>query len=174
MALISFSLIAFNHQLTMVNLGFNPVQLTSIRIRPPLPQYANARLRADLYRRLVDAVEAVPGVESVSLANHTPGGGLIYSPLLVEGLAEASTTGFKTIAPDYFETMGIALVEGRSFTDLDMTEHTDGLIINQSLARVSDEFASNAGKVLHYRLEGNSWNLVGTLAPPTLAAESER
>ena len=125
-------------QLAQVNLGFNPVQLTSVRIRPPMPQYEDSRLRADLYRRLVDAVEAVPGVESTSLVNHTPGGGLIYSPLRVEGLAEESSTGFKTVAPGYFETMGIALVEGRSFTDLDMTEHSDGLIINRSLARFLD------------------------------------
>ena len=125
-------------QLTSVNLGFNPVQLTSVRIRPPMPQYEDARLRADLYRRLRDAVAAVPGIEAASLVNHTPGGGLIYSPLLVEGLAEESTTGFKTVAPGYFETMGIAVVEGRSFTGLDMTEHTDGLIINRSLARFLD------------------------------------
>lgn len=125
-------------QLAQVNLGFNASQLTSVRIRPPMPQYEDARLRADLYRRLVDAVAAVPGIESASLVNHTPGGGLIYSPLRVEGLTEESTTGFKTVAPGYFNTMGIALVEGRSFTDLEMTENTDGLIINRILARFLD------------------------------------
>jgi len=125
-------------QLSQVNLGFNPDQLTSVRIRPPQPQYADPRLRADLYRRLVDAVAAVPGIESASLANHIPGGGLIFSPLRVEGVAEETTTGFKTVAPRYFETMGIAVVEGRPFTAEDMTEQTDGLIINRSLAQFLD------------------------------------
>jgi len=125
-------------QLSEVDLGFNPVHLASVRIRPPMPQYEDSRLRADLYRRLVDAVAAVPGIESASVVNHTPGGGLIYSPLLVEGLAEESTTGFKTVGPGYFETMGIPVVEGRTFNSLDMTEHTDGLIINRSLAQFLD------------------------------------
>jgi putative ABC transport system permease protein len=125
-------------QLADVNLGFNTTQLTSVRIRPPQPQYADARLRADLYGRLVDEVAAVPGIESASLVNHTPGGGLIFSPLRVEGLAEEVTTAFKTVAPGYFETMGIAVVEGRSFDALDMTESTDGIIIDRTLARFLD------------------------------------
>jgi len=81
-------------QLGQVYPGFNTAQLTSVRIRPPRPQYDDARLRADLYSRMVDAVKAVPGVESASLVNHTPGGGLIFSNLRVEGLADETTTGF--------------------------------------------------------------------------------
>jgi putative ABC transport system permease protein len=56
----------------------------------------------------------------------------------VEGLAEEVTTAFKTVAPGYFETMGIAVVEGRSFDALDMTESTDGIIIDRTLARFLD------------------------------------
>ena len=126
------------HQLTQVNLGFNSEQLTSARIRPPLPQYEDTRMRADLYRRLVDAVAAVPGVESASMVNHTPGGGLIFSPLRVEGLVEEFSTAYKTVAPGYFETMGIAVLEGRSFNSLDMTERTDALIIDRTLAQLLD------------------------------------
>ncbi len=125
-------------QLAQVNLGFNATRLTSVRIRPPLPQYENARLRADLYQRLIEAVVAVPGIESASLVNHTPGGGLIFSPLRVEGLVEEATIAFKTVAPGYFETMGIGVVEGRSYETLDMTESTDGLIIDQTLAQSLD------------------------------------
>jgi predicted permease len=125
-------------QLAQVNVGFDTARLTGVRIRPPQPQYADSRLRADLYRRLVDAVEAVPGIQSASLSNHIPGSGLIFSPLRVEGLSEESTTGFKTIAPGYFETMGIAVVEGRPFDAEDMNEQTDGLIISRSLAEFLD------------------------------------
>ncbi len=126
------------HQLTQVNLGFNSEQLTSLRIRPPLTQYNDAALRADLYRRLVDAVAAVPGVESASMVNHTPGGGLIFSPLRVDGLEEEFTTAYKTVAPRYFETMGIAVAEGRSFNSLDMTGSTDALIVDRTLAQFLD------------------------------------
>jgi predicted permease len=90
---------------------------------------------------LLEAITAQPGVESATLARYVPLGlgGSSSQGLEVDGYTprpnEEITITYNTIAPRYFETMRIGLVEGREFTAMDTPESPAVLIISESMAR---------------------------------------
>ena len=103
----------------------------------PDPSYGDARRQA-LWERLESVLAAQPGVTNVAAAT----GLLFYGGARTNIVVDGSETGpdpdgyarFDSIAPGYFETLGIPLLAGRPFTDLD-TQRT------QKVATVSEAFA---------------------------------
>jgi len=96
--------------------------------------------RFDLYQRVADAVETVPGVASASGSLITPVTGQSWSaPLLVPGAPDLSdqdrTTSINVVTPRWFATYGIPLVTGRDFDARDR----DGA---ERVAIVNEEFAA--------------------------------
>jgi predicted permease len=95
-----------------------------------LAGYDETRSR-ETYRELVDRLQALPGVESVSLAATVPFGIISLGKTVQRsGDARSSTAGAASAAPevacrynivtgDYFQTMGIPLQRGRAFTPAD-------------------------------------------------------
>jgi predicted permease len=95
-----------------------------------LAGYDETRSR-ETYRAVVDRLQAIPGVESVSLAATVPFGIISLGKTVQRsGDARSSTAGAASAAPevacrynivssDYFQTMGIPLQRGRAFTQAD-------------------------------------------------------
>ena len=96
--------------------------------------------RQELYRRIVEAVSVLPGVQSASFSSAGPlGGSQRISSLSVEGYTpgpkEQLRTNEETITDRYFDTMGLRIVEGRGFTAEDRTAEPRNTIINATMAR---------------------------------------
>lgn len=96
--------------------------------------------RAVAVRKIQDRLRAIPGVESVTAAAPIPlAGG--FSPIrwgLGEALADPSkfqAADVQIVLPGYFETMRVALLAGRTFTDQDNLPKRDFVIIDDMLAR---------------------------------------
>lgn len=96
---------------------------------------AAARLDALLHR-----VQAAPGVVSAALASDlplsgtAPGGGILFEGReLPKQFWSAPYVVSAEVSPEYFRTMQIALLAGRSFTDRDRFAKV--VIINQTLAQ---------------------------------------
>ena len=129
-------------RLQQVELGFEPERLVGMTITPPLPQYDDPREAAALYARLADGVRPIAGVEDVALANFTPlGGGGVPTKVEVDGKSTYGEWGdrgasFRTISPGYFRTMKIPLLEGRAFTDADLSEAGNVAIVSKAFARL--------------------------------------
>jgi predicted permease len=94
-----------------------------------LAGYDETRSR-ETYRALVDRLQALPGVESVSLAATVPFGIIsLGKSVQRSGDAQSSTAGaasaaevpcrYNIVTGDYFQTMGIPLQRGRAFTPAD-------------------------------------------------------
>ena len=102
--------------------------------------YNEARGRA-LYRDLLERAAAVPGVRAVSLAEMMPLGTAERTEgLTIEG-SPAPRPGEPgpavddvSVAPDYFHTMGMPLLEGRDFTARDGQGAPRVVIVNQVMA----------------------------------------
>jgi predicted permease len=106
-----------------------------------LAGYDETRSR-DTYRAVVDRLQAIPGVESVSLAATVPFGIIsLGKSVQRSGDAHSSAAGAASAAPevacrynivsgDYFQTMDIPLQRGRAFTAADAaaTKHSVAIL----------------------------------------------
>jgi predicted permease len=133
--------------LRRVDVGFNPNNLVIFRVNPQLNGYEQTRI-ASLYDQMVQRLLGVPGVRSVTLSNPPMlSGGVNSTALLVEGrqydprsfndpaMRNANTINRVRIAPNFFETMEIAVVRGRSFTDRDNLPAPKVGILNEAAVR---------------------------------------
>jgi len=122
------------HRLLQVNPGFVVDRVLTFRINPPGDTYQTDEQQILFCRALLEKLRALPGVQAASLASqnsiplHDGGWDMRF---LVEGRAEPPphlqpSLQFHLIAPDYFQAMGIPLLQGRDFTDQDNRERLRG------------------------------------------------
>jgi putative ABC transport system permease protein len=107
----------------------------------PPALYAGPPEVRGFYARLLDRVRALPGVESAATGTG------VLQPLVtnsgiysIEGKAlpppeERVEYPVEVVSPGYFETLGIALHSGRTFTQQDHADAPRAVIINETLAR---------------------------------------
>jgi putative ABC transport system permease protein len=125
-------------RLQQVNLGFNPENVVTMRVTVPGIGYRGSS--APFFHRLVERVNALPGVEVAGaivdppLSDHDWQGNLTIEgrPELAPGQA---TSDQNIITPHYFRALGIPLIAGRAFTDADMRDAPRVTIIDERLAR---------------------------------------
>jgi predicted permease len=133
--------------LRRVDVGFNPNNLVIFRVNPQLNGYEQTRI-ASLYDQMVQRLLGVPGVRSVTLSNPPMlSGGVNSTALLVHGrqydprsfndpaMRNANTINRVRIAPNFFETMEIAIVRGRGFTERDNLAAPKVGILNEAAVR---------------------------------------
>lgn len=103
--------------------------------------YATPVQRAAFSQRLEERLHGLPGVQQVALSGSLPVWSFNSSgSFRVEGQPEPPSgqwpeVFFEPITPEYFETLGVHLLEGRAFTSADTAEHPEVVIINQTMAR---------------------------------------
>jgi putative ABC transport system permease protein len=119
--------------------GFDPKGLLTMRLALPERKYPNSA-RAGFYRQLLERAGAIPGVRSVAI-----GGGLpVVGTRALAGIWPADRTSpppggrpslpVAGISPEYFQTLGIPLIEGRSFADTVRQDGPAFTIVNRALA----------------------------------------
>jgi predicted permease len=109
-------------------------------VAPPLPtKYATPEARAQLYDRLVERIETVPGVTRAGGADFLPltGGGNFFTARIEEFPPAQGEFppgfGVRRATPGYFETMRVPMVEGRAFTHNDHTQRLPSVIISKAV-----------------------------------------
>ena len=123
------------------NLGFNSANVLLLTMDPSEIGYKDAQAR-DFYQELLEHVRALPGVHSATMAGSTPMG-LInnsFDTVSVRGYRSpagqtAPSLGYNVIGQDYFHTLQIPLVEGRTFTDADEESSPYVGIISEAMAQ---------------------------------------
>ena len=129
-------------KLQQVNIGLNPSRVVTMRVALPQAQYAQMPAVKQLWSRLLERVNALPGVESASLvaglaplralnANDTQIEGYVKT----EGGPDQNVDYYQGVAPEYFEMMRIPIIEGRAFDSRDGADANRVVIINQTMAR---------------------------------------
>jgi putative ABC transport system permease protein len=93
------------------------------------------------YKRLVEGIEALPGVErataSVGLPLVDDGFGLEVTVVgrPADPLAEPPQTSYTPVTPGFFETYGVGVSRGRAFTDADAAGGQRVAMVNETFAR---------------------------------------
>ncbi len=130
------------NQATHTNLGFNPSHVLTFMMDPSEIGYNGLQSR-DFYKNLLQRVRTLPGVISATTASTVPmsninSGG--YDTVTIAGYQPPAgqpvpTAGYNLIATNYFKTLQIPLLKGRSFTDSDDEKHFYVAIVSNAMAK---------------------------------------
>ncbi len=125
--------------LARLNLGYDQDQVVTVWVRPELAGYPQEHLPI-LHRRLVESLEAIPGVQSAAYAMCGLASGCrTSSSVTVAGYQPAAGEDVRVqenrVGPHYFSTVGMHLLAGRDFTELDREQAPLVAIVNQAAAR---------------------------------------
>lgn len=108
--------------LASVDPGFRPHHVLSLNLAISRSVHRTDAAIAEFCRTLVERVAGIPGVEAVGMVNRLPLGGVAQTLLFeFEGHDDRAPimVDSRTVTPDYFRAMGIPLVAGRTFSDVD-------------------------------------------------------
>jgi putative ABC transport system permease protein len=123
--------------------GFQPEPIVTASFTLRQQRYRPPAVQAAFFREIESRLERIPGAGSFALSDSMPPSGAMitrpYSNMRIAGHPPVATNGgmvaFRWVTPGYFNTMGIAIVSGRDFTDPDRTGSDSPLILSATLAR---------------------------------------
>ena len=158
MLLIDAGLLSRSLQkLSVVDPGFRPDHLLAVRLSFANPRRDSIALRS-FYLDAMTRLAAVPGIAGVTAASDVPfTGGSSSSPYILPGEGDAERKARKhevqqrTIAANYFSTMGIPVIAGRAFSNEDRSDATPVAIISEAAARRDFPTESAVGKRVNYQ-----------------------
>ena len=124
-----------------VDPGFMSENIVTMRVNPPAARYPETQHIASFFDRLVERLEAAPGVESIGVTTDIPLVGSLNFTFTIEGRppprvsSEAPTGNMRIVSLDYLSTMGIPILGGRGFTIADRAGAPSVVVVNESLVR---------------------------------------
>ncbi len=129
-------------ELRQVHPGFNPERVYSLHLAIPRSKYPEDRDIAAFGDRILERVRALPEVASAGLVNRLPlAGGTQTGVIEFEGIDPKATglgnVDYRSVTPDYFRTLEIPILSGRSFTDADHEAAPLIAIIDERLAKTT-------------------------------------
>ncbi|MCH7490405.1 MAG: ABC transporter permease [Gemmatimonadetes bacterium] len=154
--------------LTKADPGLNPDQMITFELTVPMETYHEYSDWGDFWTRLLEKIEAVPGVRSAAAISSLPFGVQHDArlPVFVDGRpppepGDEPHVFFRQVTPAFFRTMGIPMVAGREFEWTDRRGGKRVAVINEAAAKMffPDEdpigerftlFKGNAGNVGQY------------------------
>jgi len=166
MLLVGASLLSRSviHLQTM-DAGFDTEGLYSVRVSLPQERYKSNEARAAFFERLTERARGLPGVTAVTAAGAAPPTmSFTIGALQIEGQPDPAPGTTALIAsngvrPNFFQVMGIRLVEGTTLTDTSASSRQ--VIVNEGFARKEWPGRSALGKRLRIVYQGRGeWSTV--------------
>ncbi len=125
------------------DLGFEPEHAMTVEVCPPESMYSDPNHCHTFCRTLLRQVRTLPGVRSAAMTELLAlGMGEDYNAgsFSIIGRSpedpDKSTRGMHLFVSDgFFETMGVRLLKGRTFTEADLREPISAVVIDETLAR---------------------------------------
>jgi macrolide transport system ATP-binding/permease protein len=140
---------------------------------PAILHYSQARL-LQLNRDVIQGIVNLPGVLSVSQASRGPIGGIRWVPVARAGTAPPTPTtvgsepagaGYSYVTPNYFDTLNIPIVRGRTFTPREADGQAPVVVISEATARRFWPGEDPIGKLLKIGSEKGSMSYPGESDP---------
>ena len=122
-----------------VNPGMQIENTLSMVLTLAPTEYDTSSKRSDYYQRLLEKMNAVPGVESAALTQTMPFTWGIPAAFSIYGSADSAAklppTIYDSVSPSYFRTMRIPLLAGRTFTESDKVDAPPVVVLSASTAK---------------------------------------
>ena len=128
-------------RLQSVDPGFDPNNVLTVSISLPRAKYAETPKRIEFFQQLLAHVRQLPGVRAAGGASAPPFTGFgAATGFDIEGQpplpsSQQATTDVRVVDQDYFKTMAIPLLKGRTFTDREVQQQSHVVIISEEMAR---------------------------------------
>src|SRR5215510_855284 len=123
-----------------IDIGFEPRNLLSVAVNLNAASAQSAQQRGEVRRLLAERLRALPGVKSVSQAFRQPSSGQLSSTQIT--IAGQTTpddrrlrANYNFVSSQHFETMGIRIVRGRSFTEQEANANAPVVVISEATAQ---------------------------------------
>jgi putative ABC transport system permease protein len=127
--------------LLRVDLGLRTDHVLTFSLHVPDSRPKDPEKIIVYYKQILSSVSTVPGVKSVSamtgLPLIDPGFGMPFT-IVGKPFSDPSVrpdTGFGMVTPDFFETFGVRIVKGRSFTDQDNASSVKVAVVNEDFVK---------------------------------------
>jgi len=144
--------------------GFAADQLLAVSFDLRTQGYDEARAR-EFQEQLVERARALPGVQAATLAeNRLLGGWSWWRKVPLHGGSgsdDGVMAGSSIVGPEYFRTVGIPILQGRSFTSQDRYDSHPVAIVNEVLAKWVWPGRSPLGEFVHLDQEKEAVEIVG-------------
>ena len=129
-------------KLMQVDPGFDPSDVIGAQVLLPTTKYRERQTMLQFYEEVVARLRQTPGVTNASAVSTLPlsdVGQAMALPFAIEGQQppanEDPLADVRVVAPGYFETMKVALIEGRFLDERDAQENARTSVINETMAR---------------------------------------
>src|SRR5262249_52213378 len=124
-------------RLMNVDPGFQIQHVLTMRMFTSPAKYSNDRKRSQYMENVVNAVNAVPGVERAGTVHFLPLQDRISASCFEKGSkpptpSSSPDSNFLVVSPGYFNTMKMRLLEGRDFDEHDRLGSPTVIIVNQA------------------------------------------
>ena len=148
-----------------VELGFNQERLLVFTVQPTQTGYKDERL-LDLYGRLSERVESIPGVRAatfgvIPLIAHYSWNTSVLLPGESRTTEADHPTNRQIVRENFFETLEIPRLRGRGFTARDDARAPKVSIVNQTFARKYLPGQDPIGARVREYDESSEWEIVG-------------
>ena len=123
-----------------VDMGYDRENVLLFSVNPRLTGYVNGKA-ASLFREILQSLEALPDVQSVSLSRARPADDELYLVNVVSEVdgrrlpeQDSIHVAWNLLSPGYFSTMKIPILLGRDFDMRDGENAPKVVVVNESLA----------------------------------------
>lgn len=160
-----------------VNPGVRVANVLTLNVTLPDAKYDTPLKRSAFYQNLTDRLDALPGVRSAGAANILPLRVSILSfrvgvnSFLIQGRPPVSPdqqplADYRLATPGYFNTLGIALRQGRLFDLHDDLDAKRVALVNEAMVRKNFAHENPLGQ--HLVMGGRPFQIVGVVADAKL------
>lgn len=126
-------------RLLRIDPGFSADGVVAVEIAPLASRYPDTADRADLYDRILERIHRLPAVTSAAWTSLLPLSGETWVDVIArDGDArppsQKPSANYRFIGPEYFETLSMPILEGRSIPEDDRSGATIPAVISQRAA----------------------------------------
>lgn len=117
-----------------VDVGFDPVNLLLFSVDPRLNSYDAGQFQSAM-ERIAEKIKGIDGVVAVTASHHTLAGARGNSLSNTEPDGTQITASYVGVRPNFFETLRLPVVLGRSFTFQDDAAAPGVAVVNETFAK---------------------------------------
>jgi putative ABC transport system permease protein len=127
-------------QITSVAPGFNPENVVTVRVDLPKARYELVPAQTQFREQVLENMNSLPGVSAAMVSEIPLGGNAINHNFIIEGRppltpGEEPELYSRSVAGEYFQVLGIPILQGRALTRDDRSDTPLVGVINESMAR---------------------------------------